>query len=140
MNDFAQLAKIKNGKVEELRRELQAAQSELMKRENALNLLSVEFAAMVEPESGAFGDLAIASEKRGVYRREIDAARKEIFTAHQKVFQIRFLLKKALVEYEKINHLDREEKAFAAIAAKKSEDKRLDDAAINARYILRSAE
>jgi flagellar biosynthesis chaperone FliJ len=136
MNEFAQLAQIRNGKVEELRRELGLARKELTRKENALTALRGEIAAIARPIGGAFSDLAIDAENRRVYRREIESLQREIFAAHAKVFQTRHVLKRANVEYEKAAHLDREEKAEIALAAKATEEKRLDDAAINARYTL----
>ncbi|MDR2639729.1 MAG: hypothetical protein LBC09_07840 [Helicobacteraceae bacterium] len=138
MRGLAQLAKIKNAKVEELQKALQKTLVELSAKEKALEILQNEAAAAREPSSGSFGDLRNFETDRAIRRFEIKSAQKEIFAIHQKAFQLRFHLKRALIDYEKINHLDKERQAAIALSAKISESKRLDDTAINARYILKS--
>ncbi|MDR0665539.1 MAG: flagellar FliJ family protein [Helicobacteraceae bacterium] len=137
MRGLIQLAKIRNAKVEDLQRRLRRVLDDLAQKEAALKTLQNEMSAVAAPMAGSFGDLINFEENRATYRREIKAAQKEIFTAHQQAFQARFFLKRALSEYEKVNSVVREEKAAIALSAKKSEEKRLDDAAINARYMLR---
>ncbi|MDR2152862.1 MAG: flagellar FliJ family protein [Helicobacteraceae bacterium] len=138
MRSLLQLANIRNAKVEELQKELRKILDELTRKENALKILQSETIALAQPISGAFGDLKNFEETRAIYRREIKAAQKEIFAHHQRAFQARFHLKRALAEYEKVNSLVLEERSALALRAKKSEEKRLDDVAINLRYVTES--
>ncbi|MDR1452327.1 MAG: flagellar export protein FliJ [Helicobacteraceae bacterium] len=137
MRGLFQLAQIKNAKAEELQRELGKVLANIALKERALSALQLETASARGPISGAFGDLKNFEVDRAIRRREIKTAQQEIFALHQKAFQLRFHLKRAHIEYEKINRLDRERKAAIALNATRSENKRLDDVAINARHILR---
>ncbi|GHS88176.1 hypothetical protein FACS189487_05850 [Campylobacterota bacterium] len=136
MGQFEQLAKIKNHKVDELRRELEKINSAIAQKESVREGLNGEFLSLKTPQTGGAADLLNFSTNKAIYRREIEAVSREIFELHRAAFQVRFRLKNALVEYEKINHLDREERAQIALAASGAEAKRLDDIAVNGRYIL----
>jgi flagellar biosynthesis chaperone FliJ len=135
--NYEQLAKIKNHKVDLLTRELEAVKAAIAKKEKERDRLLADLAALPTPQGGEIAEFLRFLEAKKIYRREIETAKREIFALSQKAFQARRDLKKAMIEYEKINHLDREEKAQIVIAAKNSEAKRLDEIAVNTRYVLR---
>ncbi|MDR3347657.1 MAG: flagellar export protein FliJ [Helicobacteraceae bacterium] len=139
MTQFSQIAKIKHNTVEQLQRELQATQVNLQLKESDLSALNDDFARLAFPPNGTIAEFERFSSASRIFRRDIEAVKREIFALHQKTFQIRHHLKKALVEYEKINHLDKEEKMTLMLKAKKNETKLLDEISINARYTIGAA-
>ncbi|GHV07762.1 hypothetical protein AGMMS50229_15100 [Campylobacterota bacterium] len=140
MGQFADLAKIKHRAVEDLRKQLQLIQVELHRKERERDHLKEEFATLALPHNGTIAEAVIFGEASRVYRREIESVEREIFAIHQRAFQTRFHLKKALIEYEKMSHLEKEERAIVAIAAKSSEAKALDEIAVISRnFAMRAA-
>jgi hypothetical protein len=134
MTAFGEIAKIRRLVVENLQKELQVVQSDIFRTEKRIETLKEELSRMPKPESGTAAELTVFCENSRIYRRDIKNMSREMFALRQKAFQTRFHLKKAQIEFEKANHLDKEEKAQKAVSTRKNEDKQIDETASNMRY------
>lgn len=135
MGRFGQLAKIRHHAVEALQKDLQEANAAVQAKTEALEALKNELAEQAKPQSGTVSEYASHQANLHIFRRQIGDLEKLIYQLHQRAFQVRFHLKKALIEYEKMNHLDKEERAQTALLIKKLETGRLEEAALNGHHI-----
>ncbi|MDR0747464.1 MAG: hypothetical protein LBE89_06200 [Helicobacteraceae bacterium] len=135
MAAFGEIAKIRRLAVENLQKELQIVQSDIFQTEGKIETLKDELSRLPRPESGGAAELAVFCENSRIYRRDIKSMSRELFTLRQKAFQVRFRIKNAQIEFEKANHLDKEEKAQAALFARKNEEKQLGETVSNMRYV-----
>lgn len=135
MSRFGQLAKIRHHAVEALQKELEEVNAEIRLKTEALSRLNDEFAACDRPQSGTINEYASHQLTLRIYRRQMGEMGEGILQLHQHALQIRRRLKKALIEYEKMNHLDKEERAHTLALLKKIDSERLEEAALNGYHI-----
>ncbi|MGE4296091.1 MAG: hypothetical protein AB7E49_10350 [Campylobacterales bacterium] len=135
MSRFGQLAKIRHHAVEALQKELEEVNAEIRLKTEALTRLNDEFENADRPQEGTIREYAGHQITLRIYRRQMGEMGEEILRLRQWAAQIRKRLKTALIEYEKMNHLDKEAQAQLIALVKKLDTQRTEEAALNGYHL-----
>lgn len=131
MNSFAPIAKVRSLDVEELQRELAKGRNELTKTKARVSMLKNQLRDLEPPTSGTMSELANFKMSQSLFRAEIAREEKLIKVIKDVISQIRDNLKKAQVEFEKIDYLSKDFEAKKIARIKRSEELQLEEAGIN---------
>ncbi len=106
---YRQLHRVREHTVHRFQKELEAARSDRDTCMKQLRALTQALEAHAPPTSGTMTELAAHNLTTRIYRRQISEVLEQLQQQRQRVALIKQDLKQALIESEKIAHLDREE-------------------------------
>lgn len=135
MSGFAQIAKVRHHKVEKLQKELADSTNRLLAQKTHLQALRDEISAEKAPDDGLVGTLANFKKNLAIFRDEILRTENEVLQIEKMIITIKKELKFTQIEFEKMDHLQKDLDAKRATKIKSQEIFRLEEAALNGHYI-----
>lgn len=139
MSSFAPIVKLRHHKVEAIQKELSLAQNYLIAKEAHKISLINELSDLMTPASGKVSEFIALKTQQQVFRDEIERCIVEINSAKNAIGVLRNQLKIAQIEFEKIDHLNKDYEAKRAVKIQKQENMVLEEAGINAHIFKNGA-
>jgi hypothetical protein len=125
---YKQLHRVREHTVQRFQMALEEGRRDRDACAQKLRQLSQALETHTPPESGTFAELSAHHLTARIYRRQIGEALEALQQQRQRVAQIKRDLKAAMIESEKIAHLDREEQLKTLKTLKRREAFMLDEA------------
>jgi len=124
---FSSILKIKKLETEKLQNEIIKLQNQKKQRQSELEILIEELKKLQPPKNGTVYELQKSFVKSSIQKDMIDLKRQNILFLEEQVKLTELKYKEAMLEYEKIKHLDEIEVKKKLDMIKRLEAKELDE-------------